>query len=111
MSKAANGQCSDAPQLVVAHAQASAKYNTVLRVAATTASAGNWDEQMSGYSTYRFLALGLNANTMYSVRAGLGPGHMTALRHGLSFWAAYALACVWLVPCFFLHRWLTQLLG
>jgi len=24
-----------------------------------------------------------------------------ALRHGHSFWAAYALACVWLVPGFF----------
>jgi hypothetical protein len=34
-----------------------------------------------------------------------------ALRHGLSFWAVYALACVWLVPGFFLHRWLAKLLG
>ena len=34
-----------------------------------------------------------------------------ALRHGLSFWAAYALACVWLVPGFSLHRWLAKLIG
>ena len=34
-----------------------------------------------------------------------------ALRHGLSFWASYALACLWLVPGFFLHKWLTKLLG
>jgi hypothetical protein len=34
-----------------------------------------------------------------------------ALRHGLSFWVVYALACVWLVPGFFLQSWLTKLLG
>lgn len=37
------------------------------------------------------------------VMSFLGP-FMLARRHGLSFWAAYALACAWLLPGFFLHR-------
>ena len=33
-----------------------------------------------------------------------------ALRYGLSFWVSYALATAWLVPGFFLHRWLIKFL-
>jgi hypothetical protein len=33
-----------------------------------------------------------------------------ALRWGLSFWSSYFLACLWLVPAFFLHRYLVRLL-
>ena len=33
-----------------------------------------------------------------------------AFRYGMSFWVSYALACLWLVPAFFLHRYLVQLL-
>jgi hypothetical protein len=32
------------------------------------------------------------------------------LRWGLSFWSSYSLACLWLVPAFFLHRYLVRLL-
>lgn len=31
-------------------------------------------------------------------------------RVGLGFWSAYALACAWLAPAFFLHRLLLRLL-
>jgi hypothetical protein len=34
-----------------------------------------------------------------------------ALRYGLSFWASYALGCAWLLPGFFLHRWLVKFVG
>jgi len=33
-----------------------------------------------------------------------------ALRWGLSFWSSYSLACLWLLPAFFLHRCLVRLL-
>lgn len=31
-----------------------------------------------------------------------------ALRWGLSFWLSYLLACFWLIPAFFLHRYLVR---
>ena len=33
-----------------------------------------------------------------------------AVRSGWSFWVAYGLACLWLIPAFFLHRALSRLL-
>lgn len=33
---------------------------------------------------------------------------IVALRYGVSFWTSYGLACLWLVPAFFLHRFLMQ---
>lgn len=33
-----------------------------------------------------------------------------ALRYGLSFWSSYVLACLWLIPAFFFHRYLVRLL-
>jgi hypothetical protein len=33
-----------------------------------------------------------------------------AFRYGLSFWLSYVLACLWLIPAFFLHRYLVRLL-
>jgi hypothetical protein len=33
-----------------------------------------------------------------------------AVRFGLSFWVSYVLACLWLIPAFFLHRSLLRLL-
>jgi hypothetical protein len=33
-----------------------------------------------------------------------------AVRFGLSFWLSYFLACLWLIPAFFLHRYLLRLL-
>jgi hypothetical protein len=33
-----------------------------------------------------------------------------ALRAGWSFWLAYVVACLWLIPAFFLHRYLLRLL-
>jgi hypothetical protein len=35
---------------------------------------------------------------------------MLALRFGRSFWFSYVLACLWLIPAFFLHRALVRLL-
>src|SRR5262245_11109805 len=35
---------------------------------------------------------------------------IVAVRVGLSFWSAYFLACLWLIPAFFLHRYLLRLL-
>jgi biotin transporter BioY len=35
---------------------------------------------------------------------------MLAVRCGLSFWLSYVLACLWLIPAFFLHRYLLRLL-
>jgi hypothetical protein len=35
---------------------------------------------------------------------------MLAVRFGLSFWLSYVLACLWLIPAFFLHRDLLRLL-
>jgi len=33
---------------------------------------------------------------------------IAALRHGMPFWASYGLASLWLMPAFFLHRFLVQ---
>jgi hypothetical protein len=33
-----------------------------------------------------------------------------AVRFGLSFWSSYSLACLWLIPAFFLHHYLLRLL-
>jgi hypothetical protein len=33
-----------------------------------------------------------------------------AVRFGLSFWLSYVLACLWLIPAFFLHRYRLRLL-
>jgi hypothetical protein len=33
-----------------------------------------------------------------------------AIRVGWSFWPSYVLACLWLIPAFFLHRYLLRLL-
>lgn len=33
-----------------------------------------------------------------------------ALRWGLSFWLSYFLGCLWLIPAFFLHRYLVRLI-
>jgi hypothetical protein len=33
-----------------------------------------------------------------------------AIRGGWSFWLSYVLACLWLIPAFFLHRYLLRLL-
>jgi hypothetical protein len=35
---------------------------------------------------------------------------MLAVRFGWSFWLSYGLACLWLIPAFFLHRALVRLL-
>jgi hypothetical protein len=35
---------------------------------------------------------------------------IVAFRHGWSFWASYTVACAWLLPAFFLHRFLLRLL-
>ena len=35
---------------------------------------------------------------------------MVAARYGLPFWLAYCLASGWLIPAFFLHRYLLRLL-
>ena len=36
---------------------------------------------------------------------------VVALRYGLSFWVAYTLACLWLIPGFYLHRAVVRVLG
>jgi hypothetical protein len=33
-----------------------------------------------------------------------------AVRFGWPFWLSYVLACLWLIPAFFLHRYLVRLL-
>ena len=33
-----------------------------------------------------------------------------AVRFGRSFWFSYILACLWLIPAYFLHRYLVRLL-
>ena len=33
-----------------------------------------------------------------------------ALRAGFSFWLSYFLGCLWLIPAFFLHRYLVRLI-
>ena len=75
---------------VVALFQAVCQYNTATEFTATTANRRNW-----AVPVVMFLLLPF----------------VLALRHGHSFWAAYALDCVWLVPGFFLHKWLTALIG
>ncbi len=35
---------------------------------------------------------------------------IVAHRWGMPFWAAYVIACLWLIPAFYLHRFLFRLL-